>query len=115
MADVDLTRRAPSLPIPFARRERLDNEDYRFEFQWSSRANEGQGAWFMTIINDIGVALIRNRKLVVDTDILSKYKYIKGVPQGELDVVSSNGANVPIGIEDLNQSVSVIYREVQLS
>jgi len=112
MADVELTKRVPIYPVPFEVRERLDGDDYRIGFFWNERADDGEGAWFMSLFDVIGNPLVRSRKLVIDTDILGKYRYLPRMPQGRFDVIASENPDVNPRIDDLNKRISVFYRGV---
>ena len=112
MADVELSKRVPTDRVPFEVRERLDGDDYLIGFSWNHRADDGQGAWVMSLFDIIGNPLVRSRKLVIDTDLLGKYRYLPRMPQGRFEVLASENPDINPQKDDLNTRISVFYRGV---
>lgn len=113
MATINLTQRAPSDPIPFRIRERLDGDDYRIDFRFNQRANTEKGAWFINISTSDGTLLLASQKLVLANDLFPQFKYINGFPQGKFRVVESGSTDVEAGLFDLNNRISLLYDEVE--
>jgi len=112
MAVIDLTASTPRSRTPFQVRYRMDGRDFRIQFQWNARANNEQGAWFMGVFDSTGAPLIAAVKLVNGTDLLRKYKYLPAIPQGNFDVIRSDGLDINARLGDLNTTVTVQYVEV---
>lgn len=66
----------------------------------------------MSVFDSTGELLLGGTKLVNGNDILKKYKYLNGLPQGSFNVIRSDGLSVNAGLDDLNKVVSIKYVEV---
>ncbi len=66
----------------------------------------------MSVFDSTGTPLLGSVKLVNGEDILRKYEYVPGMPQGRFNVIRSDGLQLNARLGDLNTVVSVKYVEV---
>lgn len=89
-------------------RVQLDGVFYRFYYQW----NEVDQSWHLDIATDGSVALIRNIRLSLATDVLGCLRADPDFPPGILSIVNVvDGATEPT-LETFGDTVQVLYRSV---
>lgn len=64
----------------WTQRMTLDGVSYILDFAWNGR----DGAYYLSILDATGTPLIRSRKLVANRPILKRYRFVAGIPAGEI-------------------------------
>lgn len=83
----------------------LDGVTYQLSFVWNARA----GAWYLSIADASGVDLLTGIKLVSNRPLLQRFRWIVGLPPGEISAVSFDGSIDYAQYTDLGVSVLVYY------
>ena len=71
-------------------------------------ANRRDDAWRMDMVRQ-GVVLIRGVRLVTGFDLLERYRYIEGMPQGVLRLVDLDGADADATEDTFGDRAVLIY------
>ncbi len=86
----------PDLPAS-SQQITLDAVPYSLLLTWNERA----GAWILGLLNSDGAAVLVGRRVVLDLDILSVYRYLPGVPTGGIFALDATGKIRSISRQDL--------------
>lgn len=106
MATLRLT--TPPLGVfRFAYTVTLDGSVFSFFFRWNRR----DSSFYLDIGDDNGVAVVRDVRMVLATDVLAPYKSVS-VPQGSLNIVDTSNADLEATLEDFGDRVQLQYVEV---
>lgn len=98
------------LPTEFAGEARytfecdLDDVTYRWAFEWLDRDD----AWYMSMSNVDGVALVSGRKVVLGYPLLNLYRDAR-LPKGLLIAIDTAEGDVEPGLLDLGDRVKLVY------
>lgn len=84
----------------------LDGATYTLDLRWNIRAS----AWFMSIFDSEGVALIQGKKVVTGA-VLNKPTLVTGTLPGEIMVLDFNDLGGSPGEDDLGIRFSLFYLE----
>ena len=84
----------------------LEGAIYTLELYWNTRA----GAWFLSISDASGNAIVSGRKVVLGSDLLGRAGRPAG-PPGLLIAFDTSGANEEAGQADLGARVQLVYFE----
>ena len=90
-------------------RATLDGSTFILELAW----NERVGAWYLSILDADGVALLRSRKLATNSPILKRFRFIEGLPPGDLIACDPSESLDYAGYSDLgpDKGVELVYFE----
>ena len=83
----------------------LDDKAFSIETRWNDR----DGAWYLSLYDADGEAIITGRRVVADWDLLLRVQDARR-PTGRLLVVDTTGAGDP-GRDDLGDRVQLVYEE----
>lgn len=91
----------------YTQRVTLDGAQYVLEYNWNGRA----GAWYLTIADATGTNLLASRKLATNQPILSRFRFVVGLPPGELIATDPSASLDYAGYTDLgpNRGVELTY------
>lgn len=89
----------------WSQRTTLDGADYLLDFAWNGR----EACWYLSIFTIAGVPLVQGMKLVSNRPLLRRYRYIVGVPPGEIVAASLDGGISTAGYTDLSSGVLLAY------
>ena len=88
----------------YSQRVTLDGSTYNLEFNWNGRA----GAWYMSIYAEDGAPLLLSRKLSTNCPLLKKYRFVDGLPPGELMATDPSNSIDYAGYEELGPGRGVV-------
>ena len=74
----------------YDQRVTLDGQSYILRFDWNGRA----GAWYLSIADAEGEPLLTSRKLSTNSPILNRFRFVDGLPPGEL-IACDFSAQIP--------------------
>lgn len=83
----------------------LDGTAYVLELNWNGR----EGAWYLSIADTDGNALLSSRKLSTNWPVLFRFRHLTGLPPGEIMACDASGSIEYAGYSDLGESVSLVY------
>lgn len=86
----------------------LEEKVYKFRFYWNDRFDY----WSMAILNFEDTIVLSGIKLVLNYELIQRYRH-RDIPQGQLYVIDPSDTLVRIGREDLDNTVNLIYVEVE--
>lgn len=91
----------------YSQRVVLDGETFVLEFNWNGR----EGAWYMTVSDAEGVALLASRKLSTNSPVLGRFRFVVGLPKGEIYPIDLSNTLDYAGYADLgeNRGVRLLY------
>ena len=93
--------------VPHFREEvELERVTYGFEFRWNERAN----AWFLSLSDAEGNALVSGIRVVTDFPLLFRFRKA-GLPPGRLVVADTTGAGLDAGLHDFGLQRKLLYYE----
>jgi len=93
-----MSQTIPTSDLPFySLRTRLDERDYTFKFNYSTR----QSRWYLSIYDVENVLLVAGLKLVANFPLLKYYKFRDGMPQGDLIVMCTTADTAPPTLNEL--------------
>lgn len=84
----------------------LDGIRYRFKFAYNASAD----SWFMDIRDATDTVMVAGIRLVLGVDLLEPYKYMSGMPQGQLFCYDTSLAETEPGLTDFDSRVVLLYR-----
>lgn len=84
----------------------LDGRTYTFQIQWNTRAAQ----WILIIKNDAQAELIGNIPLVVNSDLIGRFRD-EALPPGVLTLFDSSGKNREADKVDLGERCVLLYAE----
>lgn len=95
----------------YDQRVTLDGQAYILRLDWNGRA----GAWYLTISDADGVALLRSRKLSTNHPILNRFRFVEGLPPGELMATDPSNSIEYAGYTELGprRGVTLYYFDAQ--
>jgi hypothetical protein len=96
----------PQSSFVFIVRLFIDGIPFRFQYRWNSRNT----SWVLDIGGSDGVAIVRNLKMTIGTDILAPHRALE-VPQGNLRVVDTAKSGVEPTREEFGGRVLLLYDE----
>lgn len=93
----------------YDQRVTLDGQAFILTFAWNERA----GAWYLSIADADGVALLRSRKIATGVPLLSRFRYLDGIPPGELIALDPSGTYDYAGYTELGprRGVTLYYAD----
>lgn len=91
----------------WTQRMQLDGIAYILDFAWNGR----DGAWYLGLLDAAGNPLLLSRKIVSNTPLLRRFRFVSGLPAGELFASDpTNTIDYP-GYDELGATVKLIYFE----
>jgi hypothetical protein len=75
----------------------LDGINYRLYFGYNQREN----CWYLSIADELGKDLLNGIKLVCGLEYLLRWRYIAGLPPGQLFMIYPLTDSSPPGLNDL--------------
>lgn len=102
------------IPLPqgvafYTKRISLDGTDYIFDFSYNQR----EDSFYFTINNSDGEYVIGPIKIVSNFPLLGFYRYVAGLPPGELWAIDFKGEIAAPGINRLGADVTFSYFDVE--
>ena len=91
----------------WTQRMTLDGLSYSLDFAWNGRNK----AWFLGILDATGVALVTSRKIVTNRPLLKRFRFVAGLPTGELFASDPTGMIEYPGYDELGVAVPLLYFE----
>jgi hypothetical protein len=92
----------------FSQRAELDGVPFALEFSWVERA----GAWSLAVRTDDGALLVSGIAIVANRLLLRRFKYITGMPEGDL-MFPSRAEDLPVpGYTDFTELVYFLAEEL---
>lgn len=91
----------------WSQRTQLDGTDYIIDFNWNGR----DAAWYINLSTIEGTLLVGSIKLVSNRPLLKRFKYIDGMPLGEIVAYDGSGTIDQAGYGQLSNGVDLIYIE----
>lgn len=93
----------------YVMRVALDGVSFGVELNWNGRV----GAWYLSLYDADGNALLRSRKVVTNFPLLQRFKFLEGMPAGELIAVDPSESIAYAGYEELGErrGVTLLYIE----
>ncbi len=92
-------------------RATLDGVSYGLELNWNGRVD----AWYLSIFDAAGVALLRSRKVVTNMPLLSRFRFIAGLPAGDIIAVDPSESIAYAGYTELGEARGVTLMYVEAS
>ncbi len=89
-------------------RTALDGTDYILEFNWNGRG----GAWYLSILDLDGNAIVRSIKLVSNWPLLRRRRDER-LPPGELMMYDATGEISSAGYDQLGRQVTLNYFDAE--
>ena len=83
----------------------LDGVDFLLDFTWNARA----GAWFLSVFSADETPLAQGVKIVSNRPLLHRFRYVEGMPAGELFAADFTGAVPYAGFDQLGTDVELFY------
>jgi hypothetical protein len=90
-------------------RTTLDGSDYLLNFAWNGR----EAAWYLSFSDAAGVPLVTGIKLVSNRPLLNRFRYVQGLPPGNVMAVDLSGQIAQAGYTDLSAGVSLVYFDLE--
>lgn len=87
----------------------LDGINYEYRFIFNDRTQ----LWGMDIFDDTGELLLGGVPMLVNQDILDKYRNDKRLPQGTLFITNLVEENVDPGRDNFGTDVILFYQDVE--
>ena len=84
----------------------LEGTLYTFTFNYNRRLDR----WFMNIGDEVNNPIVSGIKIIVNYDLLDRYKNSK-LPPGQFIAIDESGENKTPGREDLGNDVKLFYIE----
>ena len=95
----------------FQQRAELDGVNFILDFEWVERAGAA-GTWALSLFTDAGALLVAGLTVVSNRLLLSRFKYIEGMPAGDL-MFASYGEDVEApGYDNFTEMVYVTAAEL---
>lgn len=89
----------------------LDGVSYGLELNWNGRA----GAWYLSLYDTAGNPLLLSRKLATNFPILKRFRFIDGLPPGEIIAVDPSYTLDYAGYTELGELRGVTLYYVEAS
>lgn len=97
---------APGIPS-YRQRTVLDGTEYILDLRWSQR----ESRWYLDLRSSAGALIAGAIKLVVNWPLLYRLRGVAGLPPGELWVVDTRPTPADPSLEELGDSIQLVYRE----
>jgi len=107
MATLNIPTPAPGVGKHFVRVDLEPNIFWRIIYRYSGR----DGTWYFDLASDAGIALVRNRRLVLGVDMLAQSRHL-AIPQGVFSLVDTTGENLQPLKDELGDRVKFRYTQV---
>ena len=93
----------------YTQRVTLDGVSFILELIW----NERVGAWYLSVLDANGTALLRSRKLATNWPIIRRFRFLDGLPAGEIMAIDPSASLDYAGYSDLGEDrgVELVYIE----
>lgn len=102
----------PSGKAFFQQRAELDGVPFVLEFSWVERAG-ASGSWALAVRTDDGTLLVSGLTVVANRLLLRRFRYIEGMPAGDL-MFPSRAEDLPVpGYEDFTELVYFTADELE--
>lgn len=95
----------------YTMRATLDGVSFGVELNWNGRV----GAWYLSLYDAAGVALLRSRKVVTNFPLLSRFRFIDGLPAGELIAVDPSETIAYANYTELGERLGVTLLYIEAS
>lgn len=89
----------------------LDGVSYGLELNWNGRAE----AWYLSIYDTSGAPLLLSRKVATNFPILKRFRFVDGLPPGELVAVDASATLDYAGYTELGELRGVTLYYVEAS
>ncbi len=83
----------------------LDGAAYLLDFNWNGR----EGAWFISLSDAEGVPLVMSRKVVTNRPLFGRFKFLTGMPAGDLFALDPSGQIQYASYTELGSAVELFY------
>lgn len=83
----------------------LDGVAYLLDFNWNGR----EGAWFISLSDSEGVPLVMSRKVVTNRPLFGRFKFLAGMPKGDLFALDPSGQIQYANYTELGSAVELFY------
>lgn len=93
----------------YVTRVALDGVSYGIELNWNGRA----GAWYLSLYDTNGDPLLLSRKLSTNFPILKRFRFIDGLPAGELLAIDASYSLDYAGYDELGETRGVTLYYVE--
>jgi len=94
----------------------LDEIKVTLRFFWTTRSDAtgtDQGGWMVDVGDADGEPLVHGQGLVLSQDIFDGYRYIDGIPPGQLFIYDSSQQGIEPGLRDfIDGRVQLWYRPI---
>jgi hypothetical protein len=91
----------------WSQRTTLDGRDYALDFAWNARG----GAWYLSISDTFGNALLTGIKLVSNRPLLARFRFVVGLPPGDFMAASLDGKTDYAQYGELGSTIPLYYFE----
>lgn len=95
----------------YTMRATLDGVSYGIELNWNGRV----GAWYLSVFAADGTALLRSRKVATNTPLLRRFRFVPGLPAGELVAVDPANRIAYADYDELGEGLGVTLYYVEAS
>lgn len=85
----------------------LDSEAFLIDFRWNGRGR----AWYISLYTEDEVPLVLSIKVVSNRPLLERFKYIQGMPAGEIIAFDPTGKIPYAGYDQLGTDVELLYAD----
>lgn len=91
------------------RRVELDGLNYQLELTWNGRA----GLWFISLATLDGTPLVCGLALVCNRLLLTRFRYIEGLPAGDFMAADLTETVAAPGYAELGTTIPLVYFEAE--
>ncbi len=95
----------------YVMRATLDGVSFGLELNWNGRV----GAWYLSIYDAAGLPLLLSRKVVTNMPLLSRFRFLAGLPAGDIVAVDPSESIAYAGYEELGEKRGVTLMYVEAS
>ena len=93
----------------YVMRATLDGVSYGVELNWNGRV----GAWYLSLYDAAGEPLLLSRKVVTNMPLLHRFKFLTGMPAGDLIAVDPSETIAYAGYTELGEGRGVTLYYVE--
>lgn len=86
-------------------RVNLDGAAYLLDFNWNGR----EEAWYISLSDAEGVPLVLSRKVVTNRPLFGRFRFVEGMPKGDLYALDPSGKIPYAGYTELGEAVELFY------
>lgn len=90
----------------FSQEVQLDGAQYSIAFRWNVRAQ----AWYWSLYDNNGAAIVQGRRFVVDWPLLRNVSLINA-PPGQFYAFNTTNPGVDPGLKNLGKDIRLLYAE----